>query len=274
MKQYKKWLVYGVVPTATMLLLVGMYFSHIVALQRIVCPKLPPLPVNSWREFGLLEMLQNVCLMTMAGALLYGVVKLRNLRERAACALLCLFVLFVLGEEIDYGTHFYRFFTTERGTGWFAPVTQWAPGVLENTAWDAPNVNLHNRGDLTDLFKHAADTILFVLFVLFALAGPRISRPWLKRLAPDRFAILTVFLMVVLNLITHGLGEHEEHIFEKAMRAGQTIPWEVGVITNNLSEFRELIVYYLFMVYLISVVCRHVKAISIPHDPHPGEIAS
>ncbi|HPO13879.1 MAG TPA: hypothetical protein PLI09_10575 [Candidatus Hydrogenedentes bacterium] len=264
MKNFRKWLVYGIVPAIVMLLIIGMYFSHNTVLQRIVCPKLPPLPVDSWREFGLLELLQNVCLVIMAATLAYGVFKLRSLRERAACALLCLFTLFVLGEEIDYGTHIYRFVTTERSTGWFTPVTQWAPGVLENTVWDAPNVNIHNRGNLTDVFKHVADVILFGLFIIFALAGPRIPRPWLKRLAPDRFAILTVLLMVVLNQITHGLGEYEEHVIENAVRLGQTIPWEVGSITNNLSEFRELIVYYLFMVYVISVVRRHVKAIPLP----------
>ncbi len=259
MKQYGKWVVYGVFPGMVMAILIGMYFSGNLVLQRIICPKLPPLPVDSWREFGLLEMLENLCLVIMLFTAGYGAVKLRQTRERAVCVLLAVFVLFVLGEEVDYGTNFYRYCTMERSTGWFTPVAQWGPGVLENTAWDAPNINIHNRGQLTKVFKLVADGILIGLFVVFALAGPHISRPWLKRLAPDRFAVLTMALMVVLNLITHALGEHEEHLVKQAAKLGQTVPWEIGSITNNLSEFRELIVYYLFMVYMISVVGRHVS---------------
>ncbi len=258
MKQYGKWVVYGVFPGMVMVILIGMYFSGNLVLQRIICPKLPPLPVDSWREFGLLELLEHLCLVVMLFMAGYGALKIRHVRERAACILLGVFVLFVLGEEMDYGTNLYRYCTTERSTGWFTPVAQWGPGVLENTAWDAPNINIHNQGGLTKIFKLVADGLLIGLFVVFALAGPYISRPWLKRLAPDRFAILTMALMVVLNLITHALGEHEEHLVKQAAKLGQTVSWEIGSITNNLSEFRELMVYYLFMVYIITVVRRHV----------------
>ena len=72
-----KWIVYGIVPAALNITAQGMYFSGDLVLQRLICPKLPPLSRNAYREFGLLANVQNLLLIVIAAVFTAGTVRAR-----------------------------------------------------------------------------------------------------------------------------------------------------------------------------------------------------
>ena len=252
MSKWLKPVVYVVVPACVGGLLVWMYFSGNIVLQRIVSPKLPPLPLGSWREFGLLENLQHVLLLVLAGVAAIGALRQQELRLRMAFAGVVLFTLFVFLEEIDYGTHYLKYLASEHDFDWFQPATEWPPSLLAEIDMTAEPFNLHNRGDLTDILKFVSTTLLLVLFVALPLARVKLQRPWLPYLAPSAWGMATLLVMLLLSTITHAVAEHQEAAVRAALAEGLPAA-EIGSINQNLSEFRELLLYYLFLVYVVDI---------------------
>jgi hypothetical protein len=251
-----KWALYGVVPFILVVALQGMYFSGVLELQRLVCPKLPPLHPGAYREFGLLENAQNLLLLGILFVVISGLRRSVVPLQRLAFGLLALFTIFVLLEEIDYGTHIYRYFTTPDVAGWFEPAT--TPefqALVSKTDFQSTPVNIHNRGDLTDIIKGVVSALMLGLFVVAPLLVERIKNPWIKYVIPDRFMIVTVAVMVLTRLIARGLEDLDRHFIDLAASQGKVR--EVGAMANNLSEFREFVTYYAFLVYLgVLVFCR------------------
>lgn len=249
--------IYFVAPFVIVLPMAWMYFSGDIVLQRIICPKLPPLPPDSWREFGLLEGAQKLVLLLMLLTTLAAVFRKKDTRERIVWGVLSFFVAFVLLEELDYGVHWYRLATLEEHAGWFTPAKDWDPALVAKIDTSLPNVNLHNQG-FTDAFKLLGDAALVVFFLLIpwglgwirrvAARFPRLDPDWINYLAADRFAVLGLIAMLILRFIVHESAERGHGIIVlDGLR-------EPGAMESNLSEFRELATYYLFAVYLAGVV--------------------
>ncbi|HNR29538.1 MAG TPA: hypothetical protein PKI11_01500 [Candidatus Hydrogenedentes bacterium] len=277
----RSWVVYFFVPLGVSLVLLAMYFLDGMVLQRLVSPKLPPLSPDTWREFGLLENLQNALLLGMAVTAFVGALRFTHPLERLFFWTVFAGAVFVFLEEVDYGMHLIAYWRHRDRIVWFKPMdehiretvgsfrrmkwyTFWAhlPRLLaeEFHLADEP-FNLHNIGNATRRIKAAADLLIALLFVVVPLAAPKLKNPWIARFAPSRYAILTVLAIVLLRYATHGLGALEKLAYVKALEAGQ-VPREFGSISNNLSEFRELNVYYLFAVYLLDIVRRHSRVAS------------
>jgi len=267
----RKLLVYLIVPAAVSLALTAMYFSGNIVLQRIVCPKLPPLSPDAWREFGLLEGLQNVVLLALAGVACAGALRKRHALERAAWAGLAVCTLFVFAEEIDYGAHLGAYFFGGTEFNWFQPMREWPPELVGRIDLMAQPVNVHNQPGVNKVFKKAGDLLIGGVFVLLPLLAMRFRNKWLQYAAPDRYAILTVIAIVLLRSLTHALGSWEEsqvgtlRDLMEAFQTGQAgdhaaalaAGREPGAISSNLSEFRELNFYYLLLVYCAGLVfCR------------------
>jgi len=267
----RKLLVYLIVPAAVSLALTAMYFSGNIVLQRIVCPKLPPLSPDAWREFGLLEGLQNVVLLALAGVACAGALRKRHALERAAWAGLAVCTLFVFAEEIDYGAHLRAYFFGGTEFNWFQPMREWPPELVGRIDLMAQPVNVHNQPGVNKVFKKAGDLLIGGVFVLLPLLAMRFRNKWLQYAAPDRYAILTVIAIVLLRSLTHALGSWEEsqvgtlRDLMEAFQTGQAgdhaaalaAGREPGAISSNLSEFRELNFYYLLLVYCAGLVfCR------------------
>jgi len=227
----KKILVYGVIPVSLSLALIAAYFSGIDWLQQLVSPKIPNMLPDSRREFGLLENLQNAFLMATLITAAIGVKRKPLKAEKVAMALLAAGFLFLLLEEIDYGLHYYELI---RGVPWYEA---------------AKTRNIHNVAETTDVMKRTCDVFLALWFVVVPLAFAESRRPLLRYLAPDRFFIITIVAMVLLSTLAHGLKD--------AGFGGQ------GTISKNLSEFRELQIYYVFMLYLMDLVFRR----RLPDEP-------
>ncbi|NUM55322.1 MAG: hypothetical protein HUU46_16875 [Candidatus Hydrogenedentes bacterium] len=176
-----------VLPVTVELLLIGAYFSGIDSLQNIVSPKIPWLHPDSQRELGLLENLQNLCLLAAFGVACWGGYCTRDKVARAAWGGAALAFAFLLGEEMDYGTHYYDYFL----------------GITRRP--DAVPRSLHNVADTTDLFKRVMDIAMALWFVVVPLCFARSKCPLLQYLVPSRYFILTMIAMVALSKFAHAL---------------------------------------------------------------------
>lgn len=220
----RKLSIYLFIPGGVCLALIAMYFSGVDILQKIVSPNMPRMHRGMGREFGLLENLQNLYLLAMVAMAAYAVKRKTLTWERMGWAVLTLFSIFIFLEEIDYGLHYYEY----------------ARGV---TLLDAAEVrNIHNQGDNTSVMKRGVDILLIGLFLIIPLACANSSKALIRYITPTRWFILTLASMFILSRLAHGL---------KGAGFG-----EGGTINKNLSEFRELTVYYMFMVYIFELVYR------------------
>jgi len=218
----RKLVIYLVVPGAISLALIMAYFSGVSWLQHLVSPRIVGMHPDSSREFGLLENLQNLYLLGIVVVAAWGVKRKALRLEKAAFAALALFSVLVFLEEIDYGLHYYEYW---KGISFFEA---------------AQTRNLHNIGDADKLIKRLVDVLLVLLFVVAPLAFAKSRRPLYRYLTPDRYAILTMAAMFALSRLAHYLRD-----------AGVGAP---GTINKNISEFRELTIYYIFLVFLAGLV--------------------
>lgn len=228
----KKIIIYFIAPLAVSLILIGMYFSGVETLQRIITPHMPDLHPNSAREFGLLENLQNVLLLAMCAMAFMGVRRQTQRVGKAAMAALGIFSAFILLEETDYGLHLYE---------WIMDVP---PGE------HAEDRNLHNVGDRTSRTKQIVDVgmVIFFLIMPFALAKSR--KPLVRYLAPDRFSTLTIVCMFIVRTLAHELNDRGFG--------------EGGGIVKNISEFRELVTYYVFTLYVFEIAIGRTPPGGVP----------
>jgi len=66
--------------------------------------------------------------------------------------------------------------------------------------------------------------------------------------------VLTLAAMYGLRLMTHALGGWEMALVTQAAEAGEDPGRELGAITKNLSECREINTYYLYFVHAVTLV--------------------
>lgn len=206
----------------------GMYFSGNPLLQNIVAPTLRDVPLFSAREFGALEMLQNFLLLCISFYAIRCFIAANSYPVRLITFLLILVSVFTLLEEIDYGAHFIEYFSGEYGS-------------LAQESWDR---NWHNKAGADGVqnvsyIKLAANIGLLAGFVIGPLLLSNSRSPLLRLLVPSKWMISTVILIVLLSLLAKWLDG-----------AGFSIINGVhGNLDKNISEFRELNMYYLLMIY-------------------------
>lgn len=215
-------------PGLASVVLMAMYFSAIEPLQNIVAPSINGVPLFSTREFGVLEMLQNVVLLCFLYYAARSVLATGYSWVRVLTLSMVLAGVFAFLEEIDYGAHFVEYLSGEYGS--LAPET-----------WDR---NWHNKvgpsGEQNVTYlKLAANAVMLFGFVLAPLLLSRVRNQAFTLLLPSRWMAATVVLIVLLSLLAHALED-----------AGfATIGENPGNLHKNISEFRELNVYYLFLLY-------------------------
>lgn len=224
-----------VIPAFVSLGLMALYFSGIETLQSIVAPSIEGLPTFSWREFGALEMMQNLVLLTIIYLLLDAVIRLRGSYVKVGCAVLLVLFVFLFLEEIDYGAH------------WVGLLTEQKQALSPHT-WVR---NVHNR--LTEdgvqygsYMKAASKLIVVLLFVVAPFLFRRSDQLAVRLLRPSRWMAATALLMFVLSVLAHELDQ-----------AGLSeINGTLGNLEYNISEFRELNLYYLFLLYIVDLRYR------------------
>lgn len=221
-----------VLPGVLSLLLMAMYFSGNAWLQNIVAPTMDSMPLFSAREFGALELLQNFFLLCIVFYSIRCFLAAREGLVKLVALLLIFISVFTFLEEIDYGAHFIEYFTGEHGS-------------LAQETW---NRNWHNKTNASGVqnvsyVKLAANIGLLSGFVLAPLLLSSVRNPTIRLLLPSRWMIATVVLIVLLSLLAHNLDD-----------AGYSVIGEIpGNLHKNISEFRELNMYYLFLLYVATL---------------------
>lgn len=233
----KRVTIYFLIPVGVAGTLIAMYFSGNETLQQIISPRMPKMNPSSGREFGLLENLQNLILLAMIVMAAMGFRRKTQRIEKAGMAFVFLFSCFIFLEEIDYGLHFYEY---AKNVPWY-----------ESTRAR----NLHNVGDRTNITKRVVDLGMLVAFGILPFALAKTRNPLVRFLLPTRESLLTLLAMLLVRTLAHQLKDHGFGT--------------EGTIDNNLSEFRELVTYYLFMLYLFQITFRR-SLFPNEETPEPG----
>lgn len=209
---------YWIIPLLILIPLLIMYFSGVKWAQELVCPSV------NW-ELGIVENMQILLLLMTLILNIIAIFKKEHKIEKVIFSFLSLFTLFVLLEEIDYGAHFLRYFKGHSDT-FFVEVTGKA--------------NVHNLGNNAKLFKRSIYPVMLVLFIITPLYAHKFKNQIVRYLIPSRWfvitAIITVFSYAVPRLL---------------------VDWNIledGGFGVNIGEFSEIMVYYIFFLYLYEVI--------------------
>jgi len=219
----KPWLIIVIIPCAINLLLVGMYFSGIPLLAHIIVPDMPE--VAQRREFGLMENLQNIYLlaMTVMGA---WAIRIKPIAwEKAAAVLYTIFAAFVFLEEIDYGLHWIEYLKGV-SPGEFVPV--------EGRNW-------HNEGERTSVMKDLVTLSCVLLFVIAPFAFRNSNNQLIRYLLPVKQYALGFLGIVLISRLAHYLSD---------------LGLGADGIKQNIGEFRELGMYYFYMIWSYTLIFK------------------
>ncbi len=215
------------IPIFTNLLLLGLYFSGIKYAQQLVVPTIDWLPYKSWREFGIVEQLQNIYLLAII--IIFAIAEFKKPSMFEKMFFLCgfLLVLFIFLEEIDYGIHFYEFVTGQ-------------PSAIEVRNWH--NQETSGRQNVRYL-KQIVDAIMVIWFFLLPIFSHRIRYLPLKKIIPSRWFVIVFIISIVFSRFAHFLEGMELHIINGG----------IGTLKGNISEFRETSTYYFYMLYAVQL---------------------
>lgn len=209
--------IYWLGPAVILGILMIFYFSQIPFLVEIVCPAI------NW-EFGILENIQLVILALIFGISIKGLLSKKILLEKVGFGLLALFTVFVFLEEIDYGAHHMKYFFGTDET-FFKQLTG--------------ERNIHNQNDAAKWYKRPVYPIMGILFIMLPLFRDRIKNPFLNYITPNKAIIATAILSIAVDVVPRLL-----------IKAGL----KDGGLGTNIGEFSEVMVYYIFFLYLREIV--------------------
>ena len=213
---------YWIFPFLLLIILMIFYFLGTHFLVELVVP-------SSNREYGLLENIQLVLILGIIIMSFYVVFTDHALLQKLGFVVLGLLAIFIFLEEMDYGDHFIKYFTDgEKRSIFFEKYGK---------------VNVHNReGDRLTYMRRTPYVIIFMLFTIFPFINKKYLHPILSYLIPKpRMA-----LMIVLFLFAYFSPRLpvDYHIFDVG---------SLG-IGDNIGEFTEMIVYYIFFIYVYHLV--------------------
>lgn len=212
----RKLFVYFALPLSVSGILLAMYFSGVRFFENVVAmPYFEAVAENSRREFGLLENLQHLVLLGISVIALRAIPKQSHILTRALFIGIALGAVFMFAEEIDYGLHYYEYLA----------------GVPHDEI--AEERNLHNVGDRTSRLKTISDIGMILVFGIAPLVLFKVRNPWVRYLLPDRYMIATLIAAFIVRTLSHALDD-------RGYGHG---------LQSNMSEFRELITYYMGLLY-------------------------
>ncbi len=220
---------YVFIPLSINLLLVSLYFSGNTFCQHLISPVIEGLPFRSWREFGLLEQLQNLFILIIVVLFIRAALQNELRLEKVFFATGAALFFFLFLEEIDYGLHFYSYLT--------------------GNSSETGNYNWHNlksfgkRQNGTYL-KKISDLAMIVWFILLPLLGKKFYfPPVLKAVIPSPWFVLTLIIAACTSSLAHYLDGLEWDIINGVQ----------GSLFGNTSEFRETNTYYICLLYAMQL---------------------
>lgn len=217
-KQAVNNLKYWIIPLLVLVPLMIMYFSNVKWAQELVCPSV------NW-ELGIVENLQILLLIMMLIISVIAVFRKKNAIEKVLFSFLSVFALFVLLEEIDYGAHFLRYFKGRSDT-FFVDMTGKA--------------NVHNLGNNARIFKRSIYPLMLLLFIITPIYVHKFKNPVFKYLIPNKWFVVTAVITILSYAVPRLLVDF--NILED------------GGFGVNIGEFSEIMVYYIFFLYLFEII--------------------
>ena len=228
-------------------LLIGLYFSGISWMQEIIAPTIDGLNFSQWREFGLMENIQNLLLLLIIAVFTHALFTKPGMLNKAFYGLGLAVFIFLFLEEIDYGLHHIEWLTGETPAGieqrnWH---NQWNDGVENATRLKKVN--------------DAANILWFLLLPL--LTFNQSIRRSLSRfpLIPSRWFILSVLIAVAGSKVAHYLDDNGFAV----------INGYHGNLHKTIAEFRETSVYYVYLLYALQ--CVRLKHLITPATDYAGQ---
>ena len=213
---------YWIFPYLLLIILMIFYFLGTPFLVELVVP-------GSNREYGLLENIQLVLILGVIILSFYVVFTNHALLQKLGFGLLALLAIFIFLEEIDYGDHFIKYF---------------ADGDQRSFYFERfGEVNVHNQeGDILVYMRRTPYVIIVILFTIFPFINKKYFHPILSYLIPKPRMALMIVLFLFAYFSPRLLIDY--HIFDVG---------SLG-LGDNIGEFTEMIVYYIFFIYVYHLV--------------------
>lgn len=182
------------------------------------------------REFGLVENTQNILLL-FTSYVAFRLFRIPHSRWlRIAYLLIFLTALFVFLEEIDYGHHYINYIN-DAGADQLR---------INHNIHNIPNVNNQLR-----LF-------FYCLIAIFIIILPFFPSRRLPRLLTHFVSNIRLQLTVLAFLVISKMAGTFNNLSDRTNMA----------LNGNISEFEELPLYYLFLMYVYSLYSKALNAIS------------
>ena len=224
---------YWIIPTVLLSILMVFYFSGIPALVEFVCPK------ENW-EWGILENIQLGIIAFMFILSVYAFFNKKVRIQKLGFGFIVFFAIFVFLEEIDYGAHF----------------AQLIGGEEEIILKEYIPHNIHNLGNNAKLFKRSVYLIMLLIFVIAPFLKSKIENPYIRYLIPKPRIVIVALLAIVVDLVPRLI-----------VTLGILKDGGLGV---NIGEFSEIMVYYIFLIYLIQLIFENQLQIDMKAKPVNG----
>jgi len=213
---------YWIFPYLLLIILMIFYFLGTHFLVEIVVPE-------SNREYGLLENIQLVLILGIIILSLYVVFTNHALLQKLGFGLLGVMAIFIFLEEMDYGDHFIKLFTEGNQRSFY----------FEKFG----KVNVHNqKGDILVYMRRTPYVIIFILFTILPFVDKKYFHPIFSYIIPKPRMALMIVLFAFAYITPRWLVDF--NIFEVG---------SLG-IGDNIGEFTELIVYYIFFIYIYHII--------------------
>jgi hypothetical protein len=199
-----------------------LYYFNLFGLEEIIAPR-----IN--REFGVVENIQLVLLVFIFLFALKGVRRREEKIEKYAFLAIAIFTLILFLEEIDYGLHYYDYFTGKHE-------------MTKVVVFDNEVRNIHNNGSMQNIFKLVAYGVIIIFFVVFPFIPQSIKTkfPLLNFLSPSKYVVITAVCLLLLNQ----LALYFYHRYNSLTKA----------LSGNVSEFEEIMIYYIILLYMGELV--------------------
>lgn len=219
---FKKHFIYWILPSFVTLSCTLIYFYNLFGLEDFIAPRRN-------REFGLIENIQLLLLILIFLTAIKGFRKRIEKIEKYGFLLVAILTAWMFLEEIDYGLHYYDHLTGKEE-------------ITKVVVFDNEVRNIHNNGPMQNLLKLTAYGVIIIFFVLFPLLPAKYKQrhPILNLLNPSRLIITTATCLLILNQI--------------ALYLYRKYNTPTSALTANVSEFEEIMIYYIILLYLREIV--------------------
>ncbi len=215
---------YWIIPSTFLLVCIAIYFLDIFGMSGVISPTLN-------REFGLIEHVQLLLILGIFILALKGF-RASDIRiQRYFFAFVTFFSAFIFLEEIDYGIHYYEYFTSNT-------IEENSTGAFE----DKPR-NIHNQGRVRQYTMWVVYLGLVILLGLSTFVRNRIFKKdsLIRWLIPSNgFFILSLVAMFLLNELVRFMDQNVKDP-------------EISSLDGNTIEFQETFIYYIAFLYVLEL---------------------